>query len=195
MESAHSNGKGVEMEFLYQLDCWILMCIQSLRQDWMTPFWKTITLMGNAGWIWIVLTLYLIFLPQCRKTGAATLFALLMGAFITNILFKPMFARIRPYEVIDGLTLLVARQRDYSFPSGHSCAAFAAATVCWKMLPRRYGGSILLLAALMAFSRLYVGVHYPSDVLGGIIIGTAAGLTAVRLVRRIPSKNQTKGPV
>ena len=91
-------------------------------------------------------------------------------------------------EVIDGLVLLVDKQSDYSFPSGHSCAAFAAATVCWKMLPRPYGGSILLLAALMAFSRLYVGVHYPSDVLGGILIGTAAGFAAMKLIHGISCK-------
>ena len=185
---AKSVGKEEIMEFFYQIDSWILMWIQSLRQDWMTPFWKTITLLGNAGYIWILLTVYLLLRPQLQKIGATVLLALLFGALVTNILFKPLFARIRPYEVIDGLVLLVDKQSDYSFPSGHSCAAFAAATVCWKMLPRPYGGSILLLAALMSFSRLYVGVHYPSDVLGGILIGTAAGFAAMKLIHGISCK-------
>ncbi len=169
------------MELLWQIDKNILLWIQSLRQEWMTPFWKGITFLGDYGWFWIVLALGLLCFQKTRKTGAVTLLALLIGSLATNIICKPLFARIRPYEVIEGLVLLVPKQMDYSFPSGHSCAAFAGAAVCMRMLPRRYGGGLLILAGLLAFSRLYVGVHYPSDVLGGILIGMSAGWTALKL--------------
>ena len=169
------------MEFLWQIDSSILLWIQYFRQEWMTPFWKGITFLGDYGWFWIVLALAFLCFRQTRKTGAAVFLALLIGALITNVVFKPLFARTRPYEVIDGLVLLVGRQKDYSFPSGHSCAAFAGAAVCYRLLPRRYGIGFMVLAGLLAFSRLYVGVHYPSDVLGGIMIGLFAAWTALKI--------------
>ncbi|MCI8363037.1 MAG: phosphatase PAP2 family protein [Clostridia bacterium] len=159
-----------------------LLWIQSLRQDWMTPFWKAVTFLGNAGWFWILLALLLLFWKQTRKTGMAALLALMVGALITNVWIKPAVARPRPYDVVEGLVALLGPQMDYSFPSGHSCAAFAAAMVCWRMLPHKYGLPLLVLAGLLAFSRLYLGVHYPSDVAGGILIGLASGWVACRIM-------------
>ena len=69
--------------------------------------------------------------------------------------------------MIDGLKLLIEKQSDYSFPSGHTGSSFASAIVLWKELPRKYGVMALIVAVLIAYSRLYVGVHYPSDVLAG----------------------------
>ena len=86
------------------------------------------------------------------------------------------------YEVIDGLILLVDPQHDFSFPSGHSCASFAAAMVYYKMFPKKYGVPAVILATLIALSRLYVGVHYPSDVAAGILIGILAAWIACRIV-------------
>ena len=95
------------MEFLWQIDSCILLWIQSLRQDWMTPFWKGITFLGDYGWLWIVLGLLFLCFQKTRKPGAAILLALVIGALITNVIFKPLFARTRPYEVIEELVLLV----------------------------------------------------------------------------------------
>ena len=83
--------------------------------------------------------------------------------------------------MIEDLHLLIEKQSDYSFPSGHTCASFAAGLVYLKMLPRRYGVAAILLAVLIAFSRLYVGVHYPTDILGGILVGSFAAWAAYRL--------------
>lgn len=177
------------LDYLWQLDSSILLWFQSLRQDWMTPFWKCITSLGNAGWFWIALALLLLCFGSTRRAGASALLALALGALMTNILIKPAFARIRPYEVIDGLILLVEKQRDFSFPSGHSCASFAAATALSKHLPRRAFICLLSLAALIAVSRLYVGAHYPSDVLGGILIGVLAGRLAGRIVPPLSSSS------
>lgn len=171
---------------LWQLDSSILLWFQSLRQEWMTPFWKFITSLGNAGWFWIALSLLLVCFGRTHRAGASALLALALGALMTNVLIKPAFARIRPYEVVDGLILLIEKQKDFSFPSGHSCASFAAAVALWRHLSRRVSVSLLCLAALIAISRLYVGVHYPSDVLGGILIGILAGRLAGRILPPLP---------
>lgn len=170
------------MNYLLQLDGNILLYIQDyIRQDWMTPFWKFITSLGNSGWFWIVLSILLVIPQRTRKIGITALAALLIGALITNVALKNLVARIRPYEVVDGLKLIIERQHDYSFPSGHTCASFAAALVYYKMGPRKWGIPAVVLASLIAFSRLYVGVHYPSDVLGGLLIGVFAAWAALKL--------------
>ncbi|GAA0797212.1 phosphatase PAP2 family protein [Faecalicatena orotica] len=177
------------MSYLLQLDGDILLFIQQyLRHDWMTPFWKFITSLGNAGWFWIVLSIVLLLFKRTRKIGITAIIALAIGALITNVALKNLVARIRPYEVVDGLRLLIERQRDYSFPSGHTCASFAAALVYYKMAPRKWGIPAVILASLIAFSRLYVGVHYPSDVLAGLLIGIFAAWAALKLSGYISQK-------
>ncbi|MCI9282874.1 MAG: phosphatase PAP2 family protein [Lachnospiraceae bacterium] len=173
--------------YLWQLDSSLLLWFQSIRQEWMTPFWKFVTSLGDAGWFWIALALFLLCFRSTRRAGLAAFIALAIGALITNVIFKPSFARIRPYEVIDSLILLVEKQKDFSFPSGHSCASFAAVVALRKHLPRRIVLGLLILATLIAISRLYVGVHYPSDVLGGILIGTFAGWIAGKIIRPLSS--------
>lgn len=176
------------MDFLTQLDhnfidVNVLFFIQEyLRFEWMTPIWKFITWLGDAGWFWIALSVILLIPKRTRKIGAAALISLLIGALITNVALKNLVARTRPYEVIDGLILLVDPQHDFSFPSGHSCASFAAAMVYYKMIPKKYGVPAVILATLIALSRLYVGVHYPSDVAAGILIGILAAWIACRIV-------------
>lgn len=178
---------------LIALDGNILLWIQEyFRQDWMTPFWKFVTFLGDAGWFWIALSVILLIPKQTRKVGAAALLSLGIGALITNVALKNIVARTRPYEVVEGLALLVGRQSDFSFPSGHSCASFAAAMVYYRMLPRRYGIATLVLAGLIAFSRLYVGVHYPSDVIAGILVGMLAAWLSCILMKRIEKKQRYK---
>lgn len=173
------------------LDGNILLWIQEyFRQDWMTPFWKFVTFLGDAGWFWIALSVILLIPKQTRRVGAAALLSLGIGALITNVALKNIVARTRPYEVVEGLALLVGRQSDFSFPSGHSCASFAAAMVYYRMLPRRYGIATLVLAGLIAFSRLYVGVHYPSDVIAGILVGMLAAWLSCILMKKIENKKQ-----
>ena len=136
----------------------ILLWIQNnIRNDVLTPIFRFITTLGNAGVIWIVLSVGLLIPKKTRRVGALALVSLVFSALIDNVILKNVVARTRPYEVIEGLTSLVGVQKDYSFPSGHTGSAFAAAVV-------------------MGLSRLYVGVHYPSDVLGGALIGTGIAL-------------------
>ena len=167
---------------IQQIDEGILLFIQEyIRQDWMDGFWKTITHLGDGGIFWISLALILLIPKQTRRAGVSALFAMGIGALITNVAVKNIVARIRPYDTVTELILLIERQHDFSFPSGHTCASFAAACALYRTLPRKWGIACIVLAALIAFSRLYVGVHYPSDVLGGAAVGVFAGWTGWKI--------------
>lgn len=155
----------------------ILLWIQNnIRNDVLTPIFKFVTTLGNAGMIWIVLSVGLLIPKKTRRVGVLALVSLLFSALIDNVILKNVVARTRPYDLIEGLTSLVGAQKDYSFPSGHTGSAFAAAVVMFRGLPKKFGIPILVFACLMGLSRLYVGVHYPSDVLGGVLIGTGVAL-------------------
>lgn len=181
------------MNSLLQLDSNILLYIQEyLRLDFMTPFWTFITSLGNSGWFWIVLSVLLMIPERTRKVGITAIAAIAIGALITNVTLKNLIARTRPYEVIDGLKLLIERQHDYSFPSGHTCASFAAACVYYRMGPKRWAIPAVILASLIAFSRLYVGVHYPSDVLAGLLIGAFSAWAAVKIEEYVVLKRKQK---
>lgn len=174
------------METLLALDGAILLWIQEVvRQDWMTPFWKVITFLGDGGWFWIALSIALLIPKKTRYIGIGALLSLAIGALITNVTLKPLIARTRPYEVVEGLTRLIEKQSDRSFPSGHTCASFAVALVYYRYMPPKYGVSLVLLAACVAFSRLYLGVHYPTDIIGGILAGALASFVACWLINKL----------
>lgn len=174
------------LEWLLNLDGSILLFIQEfIRNPMLTPFVKFITTLGNGGGIWIFLTLIMLIVPKTRKVGCMMVAALIGTLLVNNMLLKNLFARTRPYEVIAELTYLVPKPGEYSFPSGHAGSSFAAACVMFRQLPGKYGIPALILAGLIALSRLYVGVHYPSDVLFGMISGIAISYAAVAVVERI----------
>ena len=165
------------LQNLIAMEADILLWIQNnIRNDVLTPIFKFVTTLGNAGVIWIVLSVGLLIPKKTRRVGVLALVSLLFSALIDNVILKNVVARTRPYDVIEGLTSLVGAQKDYSFPSGHTGSAFAAAGVMFRGLPKKFGIPILVFACLMGLSRLYVGVHYPSDVLGGALIGTGIAL-------------------
>ena len=168
----------------------ILDMIQNLRTPIGDVVVPLITRLGDAGIIWIILTVLLLIIPKTRKTGVIMMAALLADVLLCNVVIKNLVARTRPYEVIDGLKLLIEKQSDYSFPSGHTGSSFASAIVLWKELPRKYGVMALIVAVLIAYSRLYVGVHYPSDVLAGVVIGTVLALVSVWLVKKIQGQKK-----
>lgn len=141
-----------------------------------------ITHLGDGGILWIVLTLLFLCLPKYRRTGIAMGCALLMGLILCNLALKPLVGRMRPfdYQLLHYgryIELLIAAPSDFSFPSGHTIASFEAATVLLRR-HRRLGLFALALAGLIAFSRLYLYVHYPTDVLTSIVLGVGIGLLA-----------------
>lgn len=160
---------------------WIQANLQSSLMDTIMPI---ITVFGDAGIFWIAWAVLLLLFPKTRKTGLGMGFALIMGLLICNVTLKPLVGRIRPYDYqidILGLTwdqilvngkLLVETPHDFSFPSGHTIASFEAATVLLKN-SKKMGIPAMILAILIAFSRMYLYVHYPTDVLASVILGVA----------------------
>ncbi len=147
-----------------------------------------ITALGNGGIFWIAAALILMLIPKSRRTGFSMGAALLMGLVLCNLILKPLVARIRPYDyqtehfgvVID---LLIATPHDYSFPSGHTIASFEAATAL-IIHDRKLGIPAMVIAGLVAFSRLYLYVHYPTDVIASIILGVGLAFLGSWLVAK-----------
>ena len=165
--------------FDYNILSWIQ---DGLRSAAATPIVTFITHLGDKGILWILLTIALICFRKTRKMGMACLISMVIGLVVTNLVIKNWAARPRPYDFFEDLTLIIERQHDFSFPSGHSTNSFACAWVIFRMAKKRYGVPALILAILIALSRLYVGVHYPTDVLAGMAIGILSAEIAMPVV-------------
>ena len=152
-----------------------------------------ITLFGDKGIFWIAAALLLIIIKKTRKTGVMMGTALLLGLIIGNLILKNAVARTRPYDVNTAMQaeLLVKTLSDFSFPSGHTLASFEAATVL-MIRDKRFGIPALILAILIALSRLYLYVHYPTDVLAGALLGVFIGIFACFLVDKIYKRFERK---
>ena len=176
------------------LELSILDLIQKLHTPVGDQVMCAITKLGNGGAIWIVLTLGLLLIPKTRRCGAALAAALVINTILCNGILKPLVARPRPYDVNTAIQLLISRPSDWSFPSGHTSASFASASALFfhayssssVMVPESRAAAkklwkpALVLAFLMAFSRLYLYVHYPTDVLGGMLLGCLSGYAGCR---------------
>ena len=147
-----------------------------------------VTALGNGGIFWIAVAVVLMLIPKYRKAGFSMGAALLMGLLICNLFLKPVVARIRPYDYQlehFGVTiqLLIATPHDFSFPSGHTIASFEAATAL-LIHDRKLGIPAMVLAILVAFSRLYLYVHYPTDVIASILLGVGLAFLGSWLVKK-----------
>ena len=159
------------LDTLLRLDGQLLVAIQGLHQPWLDPIVSFYTKLGDAGLLFIALSLAMLFHKSTRRAGVLALCAMILGLLVTNVTIKPLVERARPWLVWP-ITPLVEEKDPNSFPSGHTCAAFAAGLSWARALPQK-GERIfvVVLAVLMGLSRLYVGVHYPTDVLVGALIG------------------------
>lgn len=167
----------------FSLDLQILLFIQEhLRTAWLTPIMRLLSLAGNAGLLWIVLAAILLLPPKTRRTGAAMLVSMGLCYLLNDIVLKYLVQRPRPFLASEELMVLVSLPTSWSFPSGHTCSSFAAACSIWRTQGKKAGIPAAILAALIGFSRMYVGVHYPTDVLCGMLVGIFGSLAVYRLL-------------
>ena len=173
---------------------WIQAHLQCGFLDAVMPI---VTLFGEGGIFWIAWAVLMLVFPKTRKTGIAMAIALVMGVLICNVTLKPLVARPRPYDYQlehFGVTikLLIDAQHDYSFPSGHTIASFEAA-VALLLNDKRMGIPAMVIAVLVTFSRLYLYVHYPTDVLVSLVLGILFGILGNLIVNAIYKKFVYKG--
>ena len=142
---------------------------------------------GEHGEIWIAFTLLLLLFRRTRKAGCAMATALVLYLVAGDCILKPLFARPRPCDVNTAITILVKRPHGHSFPSGHTASAFAAAFALW-LQNRKLGVPALVLAAFIAFTRLYLYVHFPTDILGGAVLGVALGAAASAIANHMANR-------
>lgn len=166
----------------------ILLYIQENFRGVMDGFWIAVTSLADKGWFWIALGLGLTIFKKTRMTGVMVLVSLAVNGCLTNLILKDLIGRPRPYTVCPELTTLIPKLTSFSFPSGHTSVSFSGAFVLCKKFPKKMGIPAVILATMIGFSRMYVGVHYPTDVLGGILVGVLASTAAYYLVTLVNTK-------
>lgn len=144
--------------------------------------------MGNKGMVWIAIAIVMMFFRKTRSWGLILLLSMLLGLIIGEVVLKNIICRIRPCNLVE-VSMLIEKPSSYSFPSGHTCSSFAAATVLMKM-DKRFGIPALVLAFLIGFSRLYNYVHFPTDVLCGALLGVVCGFVMCLLFKKFGWQNK-----
>lgn len=176
------------LAMLERLDWSILFFIQN---NLVTPINNKIMLfftsLGDMGIVWIILAIFFIIKKNYRKLGVMLLIALMLELLVGNVILKNIFQRPRPCWIDHSFKLLVARPRDYSFPSAHAFSSFICATVIAKY-NKKWGIGALILAFLISFSRLYLFVHFPSDVFVGALLGVVLGIAVYNIFNEIYNK-------
>ena len=162
----------------------VLNWIQTLRTGWLDGVMVSVSTLGDAGAVWIVLALVLLCFRKTRRAGVTVALALVLDLIVCNGILKPLFDRVRPCVVNPAAELLVRCPTDASFPSGHTAASFAAVSAL-RAAGSRLWIPGLVLAVLIAVSRLYLYVHWPTDVLAGALLGWGLGYAARSLLHRM----------
>lgn len=182
------------IQSIQNLDTGALLYIQDFLR---TPFLNTIMIffstIGNIGLLWIVLGLVLLIPKHTRRGGFDMLMCLAVAYIINDFVIKDLVVRARPYDTIEGLKILVDPLKSHSFPSGHANSSFAAALAMTLAFGKK-GAWAYVPATLIAFSRCYVGVHYPSDVFAGMIVGTLVAFAVYKLLHKYVKTNFIKKP-
>lgn len=176
-------------------DLSVFQWIQSIQNEFFDALMVGITTLGNGGAVFIALGLALLFTKKYRKAGLAVVVALLVMLLCNDLFLKEFFARPRPFNLLETdpqkyafwgknyiYPELISKPTSFSFPSGHTASAFAAAVaLLWHN--RKLGIPITIFSALMGFSRIYVEVHYCTDVIAGVVSGTICAFIAVIIVK------------
>lgn len=172
--------------FVQTIDEKILLWLQeSVRCPILDRFLVPLTILGYCGTLWILISAVMLFFPKSRKIGWLSLLAMLLCYLFNDEFLKSIVQRPRPFLAIPELQTLVAKPASWSFPSGHACSSFAAASMYSRGSEATWlKGLFWCLALAMAFSRPYVGVHYPTDVLVGAVVGLLGSALTWRVFQR-----------
>lgn len=168
-----------EFSFLYLL--------QELHNPVLDKIMVFITSLGDGGMLWIGLAVIMLFFKKYRKCAFGIAVSLLLMELIGNVILKELIMRERPCWIDPNVVLLVKSPSSYSFPSGHTFAGFAAAVTIF-LNHKKEGIIAIVMAALIAFSRMYIFVHFPTDILGGMVFGTGVAVLAFFIVHRFVPK-------
>ena len=167
----------------------ILYAIKNLHNPILDKLMVAITSLGNAGLIWIAVAVFLLFIKKTRKCGILMLISMCLGLVLGNGILKNLIARDRPCWIDTNIPLLIPNPLDFSFPSGHTLASFEAAVMIF-LHNKKWGSISFILAILISFSRMYLFVHFPTDILGGIVLGTLISLTVYYGYEKIKNRKQ-----
>ena len=167
---------------LTEFELAILDAIQTVRFGLLDKIMVAVTTIGNGGAVWIIIGLAMLFFKKYRRLGITVLLGLVFGLVIGNLTLKNLVARPRPCAVNTAVELLIPFPSEYSFPSGHTLSSFIAAT-CIFLKSKKLGIWAYILASFIAFSRLYVYVHFPTDILGGVLLGIAIAHLASAIMK------------
>lgn len=168
---------------LQEIEFFILDAIQTIRFELLDRIMVAITTLGNEGIVWIIIGVVMLFFKKYRRAGVTVLLGLIFGLVLGNWTIKNIVARARPCAINTAIELIIPYPSEYSFPSGHTLSSFVAAT-CIFLRDRKIGVWAYVLATLIAFSRLYVYVHFPTDIIGGILLGIALAHLATWIMKK-----------
>ena len=178
------------LDAIIQWDIDVLLYFQEhIRTDWLDPIMKGISLIGYKGIVWILLCIGLMIPKKTRRIGICAAAALALSFILNNLIIKNVVGRIRPYEAVEGLIRVGDPEKDASFPSGHTACVFSVAMGILLPAKKKLPGILLLcFGVLMGISRIYLGVHYPTDVICAVLFASAAGVAAYFIFRMIENK-------
>ena len=160
----------------------VLEWFESIHGTALDQFMVAVTNSATSGLIWFAIGFLMTCTRRWRRCGVSVVVAMVLAYIVVDILLKPTVCRERPFAVED-FQLLIPPPENWSFPSGHTASAFAGATAV-LIHDRRWGAVAMVYAALVGISRLYLCVHWPTDVIAGALIGIAVAFLAVWFMSR-----------
>lgn len=172
------------MEWLLNADQAALFWIQNLHTGWLDGLMIFLTKLGDFGAVWLAAGGLLLCFKRYRRFGILLLLCLAAGYLFGDLLLKNAAARPRPFAVFSDIELLIPPPHGFSFPSGHTLSAFSSSAVLF-FADRRFGFPAWSLASAVAFSRLYLFVHYPGDVLAGAVLGTLLAYLLFKIGKKL----------